>query len=64
MKVNSYDFDDLLVACAEEITLNGFASDAIPRTVKDWLAGKIVESIPQILLNKILALLMDQRDTS
>ena len=36
----------------------------IPRTVKDWLAGKIVESIPQILLNKILALLMDQRDTS
>ena len=64
MKLNRYDFDDLLVTCAEEITLNGFASDSIPRTVKDWLAGKIVESIPKILLNKILALLMDQRDTS
>jgi transcription elongation factor Elf1 len=64
MKLNSYDFDDLLVSCAEEITLNGFSSEAIPRTVKDWLAGKIVESIPQILLNRILALLVEQRDTS
>ena len=62
MKLNSYDFDDLLVACSEEITINGFSSTSIPRTIKDWLAGKIIESLPRILLNKLLEILVEQRD--
>ena len=57
-----YSFDDLLITCAHEIMINGFETTVIPPTVKDWVAGKIVKSLPHRLIQKLLGFIIDNRD--
>ena len=37
-------------------------SEALPGTIKDWIAGKIFKSLPKRLVQKFLAFLLDDRD--
>jgi len=57
-----YSFDDLLVVCSQEIMVNGMDTDAIPGTIKDWISGRIVRSLPKRLIQKLLSFLVDNRD--
>ena len=47
--VHTFAFDDLLVNISKEVITNGLESDSIPVTIKDWLCGKIVRSLPKDL---------------
>ena len=58
----SYQLDDLLVNCCKEIIANGYETNKLPPTIKDWLAGKIMSSLPKRLVQKFLAFLLDDRD--
>ena len=59
---NAYNVDDLLVSCSHEIMVNGMDSNIIPDTIKDWLAGKVLRSLPKRLTQKLLSFLLDNRD--
>ena len=41
--IGVYAFDDLLVACSQEIMTNGIESPHVPSTIRDWLAGTLVQ---------------------
>merc|ERR1712066_506856 len=60
--IDAYAFDDLLVACTQEIIINGFETDKIPATVKDWIAGMIVRSLPKKLSVELLNFILDKRE--
>ena len=59
-----YSFDDLLVSCCNEISTNGINSECIPPTIRDWIAGKIIESLPQKLVQRLVSFLTENRDMS
>ena len=61
---DNFVFDDLLVSCTKEIITNGMESQKIPRTIKDWLAGKVLSSLPKRLIQKLFSFLLDNRDLS
>ena len=42
IKADVYTFDDLLVACSQEIMVNGIDSPVIPGGIKDWVSGKLL----------------------
>lgn len=60
--VDVFTFDDLMVACSQEIMVNGIDSESIPSTIRDWISGKIVRALPKRLIQKLLAFLIDNRD--
>jgi len=60
--VGSFLLDDLLVSCSQEIIKNGIETNSVPDTVKDWLFGKIMRSLPSPLVKRLLSYLLDQRD--
>merc|ERR1711879_1041149 len=60
--VDVYTFDDLMVACSQEIMVNGIDSISIPSTIRDWISGKIVRALPKRLIQKLLSFLVDNRD--
>merc|ERR1712048_266841 len=51
-----------MVASAQEVMVNGIDSPVIPETIKDWLAGKVLRSLPKRLTQKLLSFLLDNRD--
>lgn len=64
MTTIAFNFDDLLVTCCREIIKNGLSSDKIPSTIRDWLAGRILTALPAPLVNKLVKLLLEQREIS
>lgn len=62
-ELDLYSFDDLLIACAKEVVTHGIDTDAIPKTIKDWLAGKILETLPKKLIQRLLAYIIDHRES-
>lgn len=62
--VNVYQLDDLLVACAQDIIVNGFATETIPDSIKEWVAGKVLKTLPKRLTQKLLSFVLDNRDTA
>ena len=44
--------------------VNGMDSAAIPTTIKDWIAGKIARALPKRLIQKLLGMLIDNRDVA
>ena len=60
--VGSFLLDDLLVSCSQEIIKNGIETNTVPDTVKDWIFGKVIRSLPTPLVKRLLSYLLDQRD--
>ena len=60
--IDAYAFDDLLVACTQEIIINGFETDKIPPSIKDWISGLLVKSLPKELSIELLNFILDKRD--
>ena len=58
----NYSFDDLLITCCKEIIQNGFETNQIPDTIKDWLSGKIIRSLPKNLVQQLVTFLIDNRN--
>ena len=59
-----YSFDDLLCACAQEIIQNGLQSKSIPSTIRDWLCGKIVDTLPSSLVQQLLTMILESKDAT
>lgn len=62
--VDVFQLDDLLVACAQDIIVNGFDTLTIPDSIKEWVAGKVLKSLPRRLTQKLLSFVLDNRDVS
>jgi len=62
MHQDGYNLDDLLVSVTQEIMVNGMDTLAVPETIKDWLAGKVLRALPKRLNQKLLSFLLDNRD--
>ena len=43
--VDVFRFDDLLVACCQEIMVRGWDAADIPPSIKDWISGKILATL-------------------
>lgn len=59
-----FSFDDLMVSCVQEIISNGMESTNIPEEIKGWISRKIVTSLPQQLIKRLLTYLLDNRELS
>jgi len=57
-----FSFDDMLASCVAEITKNGMDTLAVPDTIKDWVAGKLLRAFPKQLTQRLLNFMMEQRD--
>jgi len=62
--VDVFQLDDLLVACAQDIIVNGMETGTIPDSIKEWVAGKVLKSLPKRLVQKLLSFILDNRDIS
>lgn len=62
IKADVYTFDDLLVACSQEIMINGIDSPVIPGGIKDWVSGKLLSALPKRLVQQLLASLIENRN--
>merc|ERR1712066_601540 len=62
MHQDGYNLDDMLVSVTQEIMVNGMETTAVPETIKDWLAGKVLRALPKRLNQKLLSFLLDNRD--
>jgi hypothetical protein len=62
--IGVYSFDDLLVSCGQEIIANGFNTDQIPDSVKDWVSGKLLKTLPDLLVRRLFNFLLEHRDIS
>jgi len=62
IKADVYTFDDLLVACSQEIMVNGIDSDVIPGGIRDWVSGKLLSALPKRLVQQLLASLIENRN--
>lgn len=60
--IGVYSFDDLLVSCSQEIIANGFSTDQIPDSVKDWVSGKLLKTLPDLLIRRLFNFLIENRD--
>lgn len=61
---DSYFYDDLLVNTTREIIVNGMSTDNIPQTIKDWVSGKVLSSLPEQLVKRLINFVFDNRDHS
>ena len=61
--VDAFSFDDLLVSCCQEIMVRGWESADIPASIKDWISGKILNTLPKRLIQKLLAYLVNNKDS-
>ena len=57
-----FSFDDMLASCVAEIVKNGMDTLAIPDSIKDWVAGKLLRGMPKQLTQRLLSFMMEQRD--
>ena len=62
--IQTYDFDDLLVNCTKEIMTNGLNTNSIPSPIKDWLCGKILSSLPEVLVSKLFGFMLENKTIS
>jgi len=62
--IDLFSFDDLMVSCAQEIISNGMETTNIPDEIKGWISRKIVTSLPQQLIKRLLTYLLDNRELS
>lgn len=60
--IDGFSFDDWLVSIGQEIMTNGWTTDNIPETVKDWFSGKVLRALPSRLSQKFIGFLLDNRD--
>ena len=60
--LGGFCFDDWLVSIGQEIMLNGWKTNNIPETVKDWFSGKVLRALPPRLIQKFIGFLLDNRD--
>jgi len=60
--MDGFSFDDWLVSIGQEIMVNGWKTDNIPETVKDWFSGKVLRALPPRLIQKFIGFLLDNRD--
>lgn len=60
--IPAYALDDLLVNACREIIAHGMETSHLPQTIKDWIAGKILTSLPKNLVSKLLGFLLEDRD--
>jgi len=60
--IDGFSFDDWLVSIGQEIMVNGWKTDNIPETVKDWFSGKVLRALPPRLIQKFIGFLLDNRD--
>merc|ERR1711997_1068544 len=51
-----------MIACAQEIVVNGFESKIVPDSISDWICGKVMRSLPKRLSSRLLSYLIDNRD--
>lgn len=62
--ISAYFFDDLLATCCHEIIARGMDTEFLPSTIKDWLAGKILRSLPKRFVQKFVSFMLENRDFS
>jgi hypothetical protein len=60
--IDGFSFDDWLVSIGQEIMVNGWKTENIPETVKDWFSGKVLRALPPRLIQKFIGFLLDNRD--
>lgn len=60
--LETYHLDDLLVNATQEIILNGFDTRNLPEAIKEWVAGKLLKTLPKALLKRLLTLILDNRE--
>ena len=59
---DSYFYDDLLVTTTREIITNGLKTPNVPRSIKDWIFGKVMESLPEQLVKRLIKFVLDNRN--
>lgn len=60
--VDVFSFDDMMMACCQEVMVNGLETTSIPETVKDWISGKLLRSLPKKLVQRLMSFIISQRD--
>ena len=60
--IDVFSFDDMMMACCQEIMVHGLDTNCIPDTVKDWVSGKILRALPKKLVQRLLSFIVSNRD--
>lgn len=61
-RADVFSLDDLMVACTQEIIVNGFETNVVPDSISDWICGKVMRSLPKKLSQRLFSYLIDNRD--
>lgn len=59
---DSYFYDDLLITTTRELITNGMQSKNVPKEIKNWIFSKIMDSLPEQLVRRLLNFVLENRN--